>query len=158
MSELEPPPKVPPAEVEERERKDLMKKLEEFGFDKSDILKSLSQEDFNQITASFFLLQQQHAHNQQQPHPTVTRGGGCPFAHLSIKDEGEKPHQGKDGEAEAEDGHHHHHHHNKDKEQAAKPKEIKKDSKKESKKDSKGEKHAHKAKKDSKDSKKASDH
>ena len=164
MPELEPPPKVHASEVEELQRADLLKKLEEFGFDKNDILKSLSQEDFNQITASFFLLQQQQAHDDEHNAATTTGaarpaggGGGCPFAHLHSaqkkEDDGEKKtkKQAKAGEeeGEADDGHHHHHHHDKDKKESTKEKKEKK-----SKKESKGEKHA--AHKDSKkDSKKA---
>lgn len=159
MPELEPPPKVHASEVEELQRADLLKKLEEFGFDKNDILKSLSQEDFNQITASFFLLQQQQAHDDEHNATTTgaarPAGGGCPFAHLHSaqkEDNGEKKKQVKAGEeeGEADDGHHHHHH---DKDKAS----TKEKKEKKSKKESKGEKHAHKdSKKESKkDSKKA---
>ncbi len=41
------------------EDRELLQKLEDFGFDKDSILKCVTQDDFNQITASMFLLQQQ---------------------------------------------------------------------------------------------------
>lgn len=98
MPPLEPPREENPVATAQQEEQVLLKKLEEFGFDKNDILKSLSQEDFNQITASFFLLQQQHLHSE--PHSPNVGGGGCPFAHAHKNQEDtskeEKHHKKKD--------------------------------------------------------------
>lgn len=93
-----------PAAVAEREQNELLKKLEEFGFDKDAILKSVSQEDFNQITASFFLLQQQYL--QEQGPKSGHReggGGGCPFAHsISVGKKADESDQTRHEGAEAE--------------------------------------------------------
>jgi len=80
MDPLPPPEKVDHKLIDEEEQAELLKKMEDFGFDHDSVLRSLSQEDFNQITASVFLLQKNIARSKSQG---PTSSGGCPFAHAA---------------------------------------------------------------------------
>jgi serine/threonine protein kinase len=107
MPPLAPPDMEYEKKMDEEEQAQLLQKMEEFGFSQDAVLRSISQEEFNQITASFFLLQKHYekehrsgrcAHSSS---PSSSGSGGCPFTSLNLQSKGKE--KAKQSHTESED-------------------------------------------------------